>query len=155
MNVKLILVAQLVCAGALQGQSAPPEIGRYPVLDSLPRSGSCQSAPMTPEMRSGGVTKLVALNDRTTDRMISLGVDQKNRPVMLIAFASKRFGERSQTERATILFDSTGRVLRGDRHYSTTGTPASSAEDRKWGLLAVDSTRARTLASSLLVRCGR
>lgn len=132
---------------------APPEIGRFPVLDALPPSGACKVSPGNQALLRQGIARVVMFTDTATHRMVSVGVDAERRPRTVSAFSSKRQGKRGETETVFVTIDVRGRIVRGDRSYFTTGVPARLSDDRKAGLLPADSARALRLARALLRRC--
>lgn len=144
----------LASAGRAQ-TPAPPEIGRFPVLDTLPPGGACTIAPGNQALLRQGIARVVMFTDTATNRMVSVSVDAERRPRTLSAFASKQQGKRGETEAVFVTIDARGHVVRGDRSYFTTGVPARLSDDRKAGLLAADSARAVQLAHAVQRRCDR
>jgi hypothetical protein len=61
---------------------------------------------------------------------------------------------KSESENLIAFFTETGRVIRGDRHYSTFRTPASRSEDRHGGLFAADTAKIERIAKAVVARCG-
>lgn len=148
--------AMMALAVAARAQTpTPPEIGRLPVLDSLPSGGACKVAPANQALRRLGIERVVMLTDSSTGRMVSVSLDAASHPRSLSAFARRRQGTRGETESVFVTFDMRGRVVRGDRAYFTTGTPARRSDDRKAGLLPADSTRAVQLAGAIQRRCNK
>jgi hypothetical protein len=148
------LAALQIGASPPQG-TTPPEIGHLPVLDPLPASGKCETTPLPPDAQKLGAVRAIALLDKPGNRRIMVGVDANNRALNLIASASTQAGTRGELENVTIGYRANGTIFSGRRNYATTGTPASTKDDRHSSLLPGDSARAQKLIVALIQKCGR
>jgi hypothetical protein len=141
----------LVCLSA----TASAQIGAMSLVDSLPTSGQCRTSAATERLKRDGVARNVALESDHPDQFISLGINERGLPRILVITANRPLTSRkSEGESLVAYFTTLGRVTRGSRRYMTLGTPASMSEDRKAGLFAADTAKIERLVAAMLKRCG-
>lgn len=153
----------LLCLAVILGMLAPvpgraqaARVGRLPVLEP-PRAGvgSCRNNLLTGALRQGGLDRMI--NYRAADsnwhRLITLSLNVRGEPVMLMATMGTKDGRRGESETVGVNFGPGGTIERGRRSATTTGMPARVSDDRQLGLLPGDTLAARRLETALRQRC--
>jgi hypothetical protein len=92
-------------------------------------------------------------SDSASHHLVSLGMDAKGAPVMLMATIGTRQGRRSESESVSAFFGAHAAVVRGRRSAFTTGSPARLSDDSQLALLPADTAAAQRLAGILRQRC--
>lgn len=145
----------LLIGALISPQAASAQIGTIPLLDSLPTAGKCERFAGNAELKRLGEARMMTFSDAHPSRSITVGVDERGRPKDLMIIAGRPIPPRkSESENLIAFFTETGRVIRGDRHYSTFGTPASRSEGRHGGLFPADTAKIERLAKAVIARCG-
>jgi hypothetical protein len=94
------------------------------------------------------------MEDSSSHRLQSIGVDKNGAPIMLTALMGTRHARRGESETVTVFFGGNGAVIRGERMAFTTGTPARLSDDQKGlALFPTDTAAAIALARALRLRC--
>ena len=73
-------------------------VGRLPLLATPAAGARCTSMPITPELRSAGIARLLNVEEPTHPRLLTLGVTSTDKPLMLMAMMSTRQERRSEGE---------------------------------------------------------
>ena len=147
--VMLVGVASL--SQTIAAQSAP--VGRLPLLRPVAAGATCADMPLTAELRSSGVGRLIQVDEPGRPRLLTLATTATKKPLILMVMMSTREERRSEGESVSVFFGADGTVRSGNRTAYTAGIPARASEDKKLGLLATDSVRAQTLSRGLLRLC--
>jgi hypothetical protein len=152
----LLFAVGLATVAPTSGDAQPAGVGRLPVLElPAPGVGTCRNDPLTAALQRQGVTRLVSFQsaDSNSHRLISLAMNAKGGPIMLMAMMGTEQGRRGETESVNVFFGTDGAITRGRRSAFTSGTPARLSDDRQLGLLAADTLAVRRLAAALRQRC--
>ena len=151
-HLRLLLCCIFLAAAPvdLHGQAA--RIGRLPLLDTLSTRHACDRATPTSFLRETGTATIIMVTDSVTGRQLSLGVAADQRPTYLMFMMGTTENRRRESESITAMFRE-GKVIQGDRHAFTGGTPSRLSDDRRSGLLPTDTSSLAALAREVVRRC--
>ncbi len=160
MRLRIVAITLSLSTSALSGLGAQAaRVGRLPVLAKPPASGgTCRRDSTNAQLRGAGVVRLIGftMEDSSSHRLQSIGVDRYGAPVMLMATMGTRQARRGESETVTVFFGVNGGVIRGERMAFTTGVPTHLSDDRAGvALFAADTAAAVSLAKALLLRCDK
>jgi hypothetical protein len=151
-KTRWVLSAALLACG---WSSAGAQIGKLPLLDSLPRVGECTNVTVSAALKHDGVARMIQFSSKLPVRIILVGIDGRGRPMNLMALTNRPLtSTKGEGESINAAFGDLGSVVRGARSYMTSGTPASRSEDRRGTLFATDTLQIKKLARAVLSRCG-
>ena len=154
MNVALVVSLNTLLALATEWHGN--QIGRFPVLSPLsPGVGLCRITFVNAELRRNGADRIAELSvDGEPQRFVSATATTRSKVLGVTASYSVPAGKsRRESEAVTAHFAPDGSLRFGQRHYYTSGIPATLADDRTSELSAADGIRALALAKSVLTRC--
>ena len=148
----IVLSGILGLAGSATASAQAARLGRLPALAPLPIArADCRALPISAALRRDGVVSGTMVKDTSIGRVVSLGLNAKGHPrILLVMISDDSGGTRHETETVTVLFDTLGRVTSGSRAAMTVGTPARLSEDRRTGLLPPDTSQAVALVRAVL-----
>lgn len=152
----MVLTIGALAAAPVAVDAQVARVGRLPVLELPPAPiGRCRTDPVNAALQRDGIVRLISFTSRdsASHRLVSLGMDAKGAPVMLMAMMGTAERRRGETESVNISFGPAGNVVQGSRSAFTTGTPARFSEDRQLALLPTDTVRALRLADAMRQRC--
>lgn len=155
-NRLILLAAILATIVSRRDDAQAARVGRLPLFDPPPAgSGICRSDPVSAALQRDGIVRLISFqsSDSTAHRLVSLGMNARGAPVMLMTMMGTEHGRRGETESVNVFFGGDGVVARGRRRAFTTGTPTRLSDDRQLGLLPADSLAAQHLVAALRQRC--
>jgi len=153
-----LILAVLLAIAPPRLAGSVPQIGRFPVLSALGTEvGTCKISSHTPALSRIGVDRIVMFNvESEPARYVSAATSRSGAVLMVTVFYSINAGRsRREGESVNATFAPDGTLLSGERAYTTTGTPATRAEDRRSPLGADDAKLALALGKSVVKRCAR
>ena len=148
-----ILVVALAVSAPVSAQTQPARVGRLPILE-LPAAGagSCQTQGAG-AFRMVGIARMIIYQTKDSSHVISLGVNAKGVPIVLMAAMGTDSARRGESESVQVSFDSTGAIANGRRRAFTSGTPAHLGDDKQVDLLPGDTAAIKRLTTAIRQRC--